>query len=111
MFPLNVYKCLGYGEDLKISFLKTKTPLNKPSLNQPYSSPQIQKIVLSPDDKVPVYSELDIEGEDKDRADWQEESSSLAPSRHVDAPDDSWQLQCLLCDLPGAVHSEDRRAV
>lgn len=33
MFPLNVYKCLGYGEDLENSFLKTKTPLNKPSLN------------------------------------------------------------------------------
>lgn len=68
-------------------------------------------MVLYRDDKVSEHSELEIEGENKDRTDWLEDSSDVAPSGCVDMEDDSWRPHLYLCDLQGVLHFEDRRAV
>lgn len=75
------------------------------------SSLRIHKIVLLQDDKVSEHSELEIEGENKNRTDWVEESSYSSPSGCG-----TWQIMArdltvYLCDPQGITHFEDKRAV
>ena len=57
-------------------------------LEPTFSSPRTYEIIVLWDDKISISSELEIKGEKKNRADWLEESSYLAPSGHVDMTND-----------------------